>query len=320
MSKFFSRKIIALLTAIVAVIAIYGYTEFSIASQIKPTVVVMAKQDIPPNTKITKDMVHYVKIPGDAVPKQVKVIQNSKDILNHYTVPGYGISKSSLIFKNKVVKESERPDEGILGLKPYENTFSFQADVPITHGNALLPGQTIDLYAAILYDDTSGKKKPFVGRISRQVRILSVRDNTGEDVYSEKNFTKVTNKDGEEESQVDKKLRPAVLTVAVDTDSIPFLTKTRMVGTLIPVATGLSHPDEKVKEAIESGKVDIDEITTGANLPDVNVTRGFIEGISLDPSAFIKDVKLDDNVFKNDLDSIKEEYEEHLGKNDKENK
>ncbi|MFL0364653.1 MULTISPECIES: Flp pilus assembly protein CpaB [Pseudobacillus] len=310
MNSFFTRKILALVLAIAAVLAVYVYTQISIKSQIKPTRVVVAKQDIPADTKITKDMVTYINMPGDAVPKKEKVVQDGKKVVGYYTAPGYGISKSSMVFESKIIEPKKRGDVGIQGLKPDEQTFSFQVDVPTTHGNAILPGHTVDLYTAFMYNDKD-EKKPFFGRIAKQIKVLTVRDPQGSDIYSDDDFTRPA--EGEEEKQSKRKLRPAVMTVAVDIDTLQFLSEAKMIGTIVPIASGLTKPDESVQKAIQKGDLSLDELTTGANIHDVPVTRGLVSKISLNPKGIVKEVA--ENAESNDsvdLESIKKEYEEEL--------
>lgn len=314
MNSFLTKKIIALLLAIMAVLAVFLYTQLSIKSQIKPTRVVLAKQDIPPDTKITKDMVTYVKIPGDAVPKNEKIVKNGKEVVGYFTAPGYGISKSSMINASKIVAPNKRRDNAIQELEPSEQTFSFKADIPITHGNAILPGQTIDLYTAFMYmDEKTRQSKPFFGRVEKHVKVLTVRDAQGLDVYSDKQFTRLADPKEEETRQKksSKPLRPALITVAVDIDSLQFLSKARMIGAIVPIATGLSKPDVDVQKEIQDGELNLTALTSGEYVHDVSITRGLIEEISFDPTTKVKEIK-DIEAPTVNLDDVKKEYEEQL--------
>lgn len=316
MKKLYKRKIIALIATIITIAAFYGFTQFSIKKQIKPTTVVIATQDIPPNTKITKDMVAYTKIPGDAIPPSEKVVVNSKNVVGYYTAPGYGISKNSLIYGKKISKKEERPDEGVLSLKPNENTFSFKVDITSTHGNAIIPGQKLDLYTAFLYQDPKenslgDNRKPFFGRLVKDARVLTVRDNKGKDVYSEENYT--INKDKKDE-ETQKIGSPSVITVAVDIDSLKYLNTARMIGTLLPVANGMSSPYLDIDKMLDGKKVEINP--ANKDIYDTKITREFLNKISLDPKAYIPYFASseDENSLGYTMDEIKEEYQKQIDK------
>ena len=98
MNKFFFRKILAVTVAAVAVVAVYFYTDSTVKQKIVPTTVVVAKQDIPPHTEITKEMVIEVnEVPRKALPQQNPYATSLEEVVGKWTVDGYGISASGFV-------------------------------------------------------------------------------------------------------------------------------------------------------------------------------------------------------------------------------
>ena len=50
---------------------------------------------------------------------------------------------------------------------------------------------------------------------------------------------------------------PSVITVAVDIDSLKYLNTARMIGTLLPVANGMSSPYLDIDKMLDGKKVEI---------------------------------------------------------------
>lgn len=308
MKKLISKKIVALIVAVVAIVSVYGYTQVMINSKMKPTRVVVAKEDIPPNTKITKEMLYSIVLPGDGIPKSVKVAHDVKDVLGKYTVPGYGISKTSMIYLEKIQDKSQRPDNAVLSLKPTEHTFSFKVDTISTHGSSLIQGQVIDLYTGIMIKDSVSKiNKPFFGRVVKGAKIVSVKDVKGNEIYSPEDFTNLT----EEEKKKPRDFKPHVLTVAVDLNSLQYLNKARMMGAILPVANGLSLPEETTKELLKDIEVDS---TVPMTMNDVEETRKIILNYEFQEDMTQTPSLDGDALFEEERTQIEQLFENRLNK------
>lgn len=263
-NKLLTKKLVALGVTVLAVGSIYTYTEYSVKEKLKPTPVVVAIQDIPPHTKITNEMVREIRVPGDALPKSNAgnpIAMKTSEIVGKYTAPGYGISSKSFVNKTKVVKQSELPDAGILDLKPYENAFSFKVDINSTHGNALIPGQEIDLYflskiPVKTNKDTNDSKDqeyvgydenvPVFGRVAPKVRIVSVKDRQAQDAYTADDYTV-----NEKDKKQNKKKLASIVTVAVDLDTLQYLNKAKLLGTIVPVPDGQAYKDVDLPKGLK---------------------------------------------------------------------
>lgn len=297
MNKFLSRKVMSLSVSVVAVASIFGYTQFSIKDQVKPTRVVIAKQDIAPHTEITKDMVAVAEVPAKALPKEDnKLATKLDDVVGKYTAEGYGVPAKTFVNGSKIVPKEKLPDAGVLDLKGNEQAFSFQVNISSTHGSSLIPGQSIDIYTAGSYsyeiEDKDGKIKrysyPYYGRIAEKVKILSVRDRSAEEVYSAEQYTE----EPEGKKKNTRKKIPAVVTVAVDLDSLQYLNKAMLAGKILPVPNGESYEDavkkfdteEKIIEGKEKDKKENKQTASDLrSINDKDLMRKFIDHITLNP-------------------------------------
>lgn len=298
-NKFFFRKILAVTVAGVAVVAVYFYTSSTIQEKVAPTSVVVAVQDIPPHTEITKEMVQLApEIPRQALPQENPYADSLDDVVGKWTVDGYGVSAKGFVNTKKVVEEEELPDAGLLKLEPGEYAFTTLVDLDTSHGNAIKPGSYVDLYFANEIDmetipeemfEKQGLKLggttylddqlEFFGRIATKVKVIDVKDSRGENVFTSDKYT-----DNEEaQKEAAKKKSSRLYTIAVDLEQLQWLNKAKLTGEVLPVAHGESYVD--ITNAEDS---DYEEVIPDA-MSDENITKKVIQSLTFNPQLIVNE-------------------------------
>lgn len=234
------KRVFSFLIVAALVLSIFAYTTFTIDAEIDETNIVVTKEEIPPRTEITKEMIQVITVPSRGIPKGT--IKKEEDVLGKWTVAGYGISSNSFIYDDKVVYKSELPDSGILNLKENEVAIPLLVDLETSLGNSIIPNTTVDLYfRAISSDDEKSKEKAIYGKMASQVRVVAVKDADASNVFDPEGYQQ-----GVEQKDKDKQ-QPSLAKIyifAVPEDLNVVLNKAKLLGEVVPVATGKSYVED----------------------------------------------------------------------------
>jgi pilus assembly protein CpaB len=87
------NRVYALITSLMVVGLFYGINEYRLKSEIQPVKIVVAKQDIPPHTQITPDMLKEVVVSYKSLPQNIYYA--AKDVVGKWTQVDYGLSQNS---------------------------------------------------------------------------------------------------------------------------------------------------------------------------------------------------------------------------------
>ncbi|MEX3623654.1 SAF domain-containing protein [Viridibacillus arvi] len=291
MNKFLYRKVLALIVAAIAVVAVYFYTETTIQSEVSPTAAVVAIQDIPPHTEITKEMVIVREVPERALPSDHIIASSLDQVVGKWTVEGYGIASKGFINTKKILPKEELPDSGLLELKKGEYAFSTSVDLGTSHGNTIRPGTKVDLYLAADFNkkqltenmlksqgwDDSSKflddSVYYFGRTVVEARVVEVKDNQGKKVFTSADYTDAP--DGTKAKSNNSQKIAKLYTLAVDLEDLQLLNKASMFGKIIPVVSGTSYNELDI--ALD-GTQDIPDM-----MSDVEDTIKIIQSVTLNP-------------------------------------
>lgn len=240
------RKIIAASLSLGVVGSMYTYNAYAVKTAVKPTEVVLVKQEIGPHTEITEEMLLEKELPGDAIPPNA--FTKKEQVVGKYTTEGFGISPNSFLFENNVKSKHELPDAAILSLEKGEVAFPLLVDLETSSGNAIVPGTFVDLYF-LNVDEEQGElmtdpqsKSVLFGGLFPQVRVTSVKDGDTNDAFREE-----TDANGDTQ---EVKSAARLYTLAVTPAQLQYLNRAKKLGTIMPVATDNSEKlDSKVSNA-----------------------------------------------------------------------
>ena len=189
LKKFFTNKNTVTIIGVVAILVILY---FMYTKQIKKATneidVPVAKETIYPQQEIQEGMVTTIKVAQAAKPKDA--ILSKGAIVGKYTGVGVTVPKGSMFYKEFIVEKSQLPGSWLKELKPQsvnslelERPYSFPVNVATTFGNSIQPGDYVDFYLKA-YD---ANKQIIYGRIFDNVKVLSVTDSAGKEVFRSQN-------------------------------------------------------------------------------------------------------------------------------------
>lgn len=237
---------ILLVLALVSVIVLY--TKVTINAEVNETKVIVTKVDIPPRTQITEEMLVEHSVPSRAIP--LNAVLDANEIIGKWTLAGYGISKNSFIYEEKIVEQSELPDAGLLELKEDEVAVPLLVNLESSLGNSIIPNTHIDLYFQdIVLDDND--KKALYGKLISNVRVVAVKNAQASDVFDVEGYN---NGQKNDTSNNNSKTMAKIYIFAVPSEMGGVVNKAKMLGNVIPIATGKSY-FEDIDTVLESNEV-----------------------------------------------------------------
>jgi len=224
------KKLLIIVLALLITAGFYVGSVLAARQQVMPTQVILAKQDIPPYTKITKEMVNSIKLPKRGIPPGVA--HKLQEVEGKY--PVYGIPVNGYFFMNKVKTASELPEGALVKVKGTQDVVGLRVDQYKALGGAIRSGQKVDLWVVIR---KAKDGRPFVGRLFAGVPVLSTRDSRGNDM--EETY-KAIEKDPTQATKLPKV--PSTLLLAVEKEKTNYYFTALVVGEVWPVGESIS-PD-----------------------------------------------------------------------------
>ena len=135
-------------------------------------------------TKITEENISYTEIPKESIASMDNLITNVDDMLSQGMLVSYDckIPQNSFFYSECVILPEEMPDSMFSNIQDGYTIVSFDVDNKTTYGNAIFPGDTIDIYLGSTTEDGLVVFSRFISSI----QVLSVRDSDGRDVFRDR--------------------------------------------------------------------------------------------------------------------------------------
>lgn len=230
------KRLISILTVFALVAAIMLYTKVTINAEVNETKVIVTKIDIPPRTLITEDMLTIHSVPSRAVP--LNAILKEDEIIGKWTVSGYGIPKNSFVYQDKIVEQSELPDAGLLELNEDEIAIPLLVDLETSLGNSIIPDSHIDLYfRTVIFEESN--PKALYGKLASHIRVVSVKDSQASNVFTEEGYE--NNQQKHDATKAKSQTMAKIYIFAVPKELGDLINKAKMLGEVVPIATGLTY-------------------------------------------------------------------------------
>lgn len=231
-----NKNTVTVLGVIAAVFVLYfGYNN-RVKKAITPTNVPYAKETIKPGTQITEDMIGTKNVSRETISDGF-AYTDINEVKNKYANADSVIPKGSLFYKRSVVEKSQLPDEIIYDYPEGYVLYYMNVSTETTYGNAIYPGNYIDIYlkaqnASAEGDNIKTSDKIMVGKLLENVKVIAVNDSNGNNVFAD----------------IDEKKSPSTLIFAVPQEYYILLNKAKylrsVATTLIPVPTAESLKDD----------------------------------------------------------------------------
>ena len=176
--KFLKNKNVITVIGVVLIVGLlYAGYRYTIDKAVEPKRVPVAVETINPRTEITSDMIEYIEVAGVAVSENTILDTNS--IVGKYSNINTVIPAGSMFYKETVIDKEDLPDIVFTKLQKGETMYRFPVSVETTYGNAIYPGNYIDIYMKANNDDG----KIMVGKLIENVKVLAVNDSSGNPVF-----------------------------------------------------------------------------------------------------------------------------------------
>ena len=246
--RFLSNKnTVTLLAIVVCTVVLYLFYNNRVNNAVKTTYVCYAVETIPARTKITSEMVSTVKVLASQVTSNM--VTQCNGVIGMYSSYATKIADNSYFYYCMLLKEEDMPDSPLAGIPDGYTQYRLPVTFESTYGNAIFPGNKIDLF--LKTEDESGLL--VYGKFIQSITVAGVKDNEGKNVF---------------ETTVEART-PALLLFDVPDDLYLLLMKAQYLGleiVVVPRNSNYSASKGEVLVASEYLKSIIEDQT--ADIPD----------------------------------------------------
>ena len=190
--KFLQNKNTVTVVGIVIVIVVLFFAyNYRVNRSTNPISVPYATEEIKSGVQITENMVGTTQITG-SMADQLGIIRTQSEVIDRYSNADTIIPKGSLFYERNVVSKEDLPASIILDVKKGHTLYQLHVDTYSTYGNTIYPNSYIDIWVKInlpsgVCKTTDGKASSgiWVTRFIENVKVISVEDGEGEDVFAD---------------------------------------------------------------------------------------------------------------------------------------
>ena len=163
-------------------VLLFGYN-YRVKQAVQPVNVPYALKRMEPKSKVEADNVGLIKVSGAFVEQTQDLVTSKQYIMANGWYVNYDtvIPEGGLFYKSQLVKKEDIPDTAFDDIDEGATIFSLSVNSHSTYGNSIMPGNFIDLYLKA----TDDNGKVIFGKFIESIKVLSVRDSSGNDVFSD---------------------------------------------------------------------------------------------------------------------------------------
>ena len=278
LKRFLGNKNTVTILCVLAGVAVLliGYN-YRVSQAVQPISVPYALERMEPKSKVEADNVGTIKVSGAFVEQTEDLITSKTYILNNEWYINYDtvIPEGGLFYKSHLVTKEELPDTAFDDIDEGATIFSLSVNSHSTYGNSIMPGNFIDLY--LKATDENGKV--IFGKFIESIKVLSVRDSGGNDVF--------------QDSQVERS--SSELLFAVKDDLFMLLSEASFVGgiDIVPVPRNEAYRNEgDTENGTQVSKQELVDFI-------LNKVSELSDDISINTSTMGMDVNNNNNILGN---------------------
>lgn len=175
--KFVSNKnTVTILGVILGIVVLYFGYNWRVNEKVKFVPVLYAKQEIGSNTQITADMIGTINVNSELIKNSPNIVQYVTQITDkngelYFVNFGSTIPTGGLLYMDNLISKAEKVDEKLYSIPDGYRYYTFEVDMSSTFGNAIAPGNSIDIYVYI----NANNAKMF-GKLYSNINVLDVVD------------------------------------------------------------------------------------------------------------------------------------------------
>ena len=224
LKRFFANKnTVAILSVIAGILVLYIGYNWRISSATKPINIPYAKATLGSRHTITRDDIGMMEVAGSVLSKSKNIIRSSGQLIGKQVTYGNTIQENSFFFKDDIASTEDNLVASSVVYKMEDGFMPIQLQVNLhsTFGNAIYPGNYIDLWFEGKADDYSY----IYGQFIQSIKVLDVVDSDGKSVFETTNESR----------------SPAYLIFGIPDEMNTLIANAKKVGNLVAVPRNKSY-------------------------------------------------------------------------------
>lgn len=255
LKRFLSNKnTVTIICVIAGILVLYIGYNWRVNTATKPTTIPYAKNALSSRHVITSDDIGYMEVSNSVVSKSANMIKAANQLIGKEVMYGTTIPKNSFFYTESITSPENQPDNVISDIQDGYTLFSLSVDLHTTYGNAIYPGNYIDLW----FKGVDDYRKLMYTNLIRSIKVLDVRDNQGQSVFETSSENRT----------------PSELLFAVPDDMYSLLRKAQYISNveIIPVPRNKNYTANPGETEVASSYVREFILSKSAVIPDEQIS------------------------------------------------
>lgn len=173
-----NKNTLTIIIVLIGIIGIYVVYNMRVNQAITMVKVPYAKKELTSRDQITQEYIGYTEVPKN-IASSLGILTSANKVLGNYVNYGYTIPENSFFYPSAVVDFAKASTSEFADIPDGYTVYSLEVDLNSTYGNSMYTGNYIDLYVKA---ESDGHQIIF-GRLIEGIKILSVVDSKGNDVF-----------------------------------------------------------------------------------------------------------------------------------------
>ena len=250
-----NKNTVTILCVLGGILVLYIGYNWRVSSATEPVRIPYAKNTLSSRHVITSDDIGYMEVASTVVSKMRNVIRASNLLVGQEVAYGNVIQQNSFFFEGDVEDPSINQGTSAL-LSNIQDGYTLvylDVDLHTTYGNAIYPGNYIDLW----FEGTDENRRFMYGKFIQSIQVLDVTDRDGNSVFET----------GSE------RRTPAQLLFAVPDELKSLLEKAKLVGELVPVPRNKSYSENPGATEVSSSYLGNYILAQSVVVPEENTSN-----------------------------------------------
>ncbi len=182
--KFLSNKnTITILGVLIGVVVLYFGYNWRVTKSVQPVSIPYSTTTMMAGTKITENEINYASVPKDMIANMTNLVTDVSLINGMLVSYDSKIPQNGFFFDENLITEEEMPDSIFTNIPDGYTIYDMQVNISTAYGNSIFPDDNIDVYMSTTDEDDG---KLVYGRFIKQIKVLAVKDNSGKNVFADK--------------------------------------------------------------------------------------------------------------------------------------
>lgn len=250
-----NKNTVTILCVLGGILVLYIGYNWRVSSATEPVRIPYAKNTLSSRHVITSDDIGYMEVASTVVSKMRNVIRASNLLVGQEVAYGNVIQQNSFFFEGDVEDPSTNQGTSAL-LSNIQDGYTLvylDVDLHTTYGNAIYPGNYIDLW----FEGTDENRRFMYGKFIQSIQVLDVTDRDGNSVFETGSESRT----------------PAQLLFAVPDELKSLLEKAKLVGELVPVPRNKSYSENPGATEVSSSYLGNYILAQSVVVPEENTSN-----------------------------------------------